>query len=63
VFREWRDGSRPRSYVDPRQPHTRAMARLILNDVLRFKPARQIAAPPLFPPVETAFATVVGRKP
>ena len=37
VFREWRDGSARRSYVNPGQPHTRRDGALILNTFLRVK--------------------------
>ena len=37
MFREWRDGSARRSYVDPGQPHTRRDGALILNTFLRVK--------------------------
>jgi len=37
MFREWRDGSARRSYVNPGQPHTRRDGALILNTFLRVK--------------------------
>ena len=37
VFREWRDGSARRSYVDPGQPHTRRDGAQIMNTFMRIK--------------------------